>query len=349
MAREMWSSAPRGRRGRVVFVMPVPPPPASADHGYLDLRGASAWADLGLRGTVVATGDDAARFVDKFTTAAVAALDQAAGTEGFFCDAKGHVLAHAAILRTAEGLVIDCDSRVAGMLRDHLEHYHIRERLDLVDATADTAAFVFGGPQAAAWLAGRAAVPTRLGEHVQTSLGQIPVHLVASDMLGDGTVLARVAVAAAQPLRDWLVAQGLPQAASAAVEAVRIEERYPSAVDIPEKTLPQELDRTARAISFTKGCYLGQETVARLDALGHVNRTLSLVAIDAAAPPPPGTPVLLDRQEIGVLTSACLSPRWAAVGLGLVHRRGHAAVLSVAGAAARVVAPVPGFCMEPTP
>lgn len=329
--------------------MPAPPSSAPSLHGYHDLREAVAWADVGPRGSVVAAGDDAVRFVDKFTTAPLAALDVAAGTEGFFCDAKGHVLALATILRTAAGLLLDCDARVAGTLRDHLEHYHIRERLDLVDATADTAALVIAGPKAASWLAERATVPARPGDHVRTRLGPIPVQLVATDMLGGGTFLARVAAADARPLREWLEAQGLPQATPAAFEAVRIEERSPSAADIPEKTLPQELDRAPRAISFTKGCYLGQETVARLDALGHVNRTLSIVAIDAAVPPPPGTPVLLDRQEIGVLTSTCLSPRSGVVGMGLIHRRGQHAALTVAGCAARLVARVPPSTMETLP
>lgn len=319
--------------------MPASPSPAAAD-AYRVLREAAAWAELEARGTVVARGADAVRFVDKFTTAAVATLGVGDGSEGFFCDVKGHVLALATILRTNDGLVLDCGAGVAGRLRDHLEHYHIRESLDLVDATADTTTIAIAGPQAAAWLAARAIVPpTRAHGHAAAQLGSTTVHLVATDMLGAGTFLARVAVADAPRLCDWLVAEGLPHATSAAVEAVRIEERYPEPADIPEKTLPQELDRTVRAISFTKGCYLGQETVARLDALGHVNRTLTLVAIDAAVPPPPGTPVLVDAHEVGTLTSTGLSPCMGAVGLGLVHRRASSAALTVAGAAARLVAP----------
>lgn len=329
--------------------MPATPPSAASDHGYRALRESAAWVDLGPRGTVAAAGDDAVRFVDKFTTAPVAALDVDAGTEGFFCDAKGHVLALATILRTDDGLLLDCSASMAGTLRDHLEHYHIRERLDLVDATADTAAVVIAGPKAAPWLAERAAVPTRPGDHVRTSFGGIPVQLVATGMLGSGTFLARVAAADAPPLREWLAVQGLPRAKAAAFEAVRIEERYPEPADIPDKVLPQELDRTGQAISFTKGCYLGQETVARLDALGHVNRILSLVAIDAPGPPPPGTPLLLDGQDVGVLTSTGMSPRLGAIGLGLVHRRGASAVLTVGGAAARVVDAARSSRQEPRP
>jgi folate-binding protein YgfZ len=123
------------------------------------------------------------------------------------------------------------------------------------------------------------------------------------------------------------------------VEAIRIEERLPAPADIVDKTLPQELDRDGRAICFTKGCYLGQETVARIDALGHVNRRLALLAIDAATPPLPGSSVTSAGEPVGTLTSSCLSPRvGTAAGLALVQRRGlESAGLEVAGAAARVV------------
>ena len=76
-----------------------------------------------------------------------------------------------------------------------------------------------------------------------------------------------------------------------------------------EKNLPQEVDRDARAISFVKGCYLGQETVARLDALGHVNRILRGFEIDAEAPPADGSKLVDGDKEVGWIGSAALSER----------------------------------------
>jgi len=94
----------------------------------------------------------------------------------------------------------------------------------------------------------------------------------------------------------------------------------PHPVDIRDKTLPQELGRDRRAISFTKGCYLGQETVARLDALGHVNRRLAVVVI--AGPVAPDADVLCGSEAWGRVTSAAIAPHLGGtVALGLLAAR----------------------------
>ena len=140
-------------------------------------------------------------------------------------------------------------------------------------------------------------------------------------------------------MRRWLGETGLPEASAAALEVLRIESRYPGSLDIDGKTLPQELDRPPRTISFAKGCYLGQETVARLDALGHVNRRLTLVASAGPSAPAVGTPVLVDGTESGVVTSSCLSPlHGGPLSMCILHQRGQApgATITVAGREARL-------------
>ena len=136
-----------------------------------------------------------------------------------------------------------------------------------------------------------------------------------------------------------LTAANLLQADPATLESLRIEACYPTPAEILEKTLPQELGRDTLAISFKKGCYLGQETVARLDAMGHVNRRLALVAIDAAEPPPMPAVLELEGRTVATLTSVCHSSQRAClVGLGLVQTRALASPdLRVGTAAARVV------------
>ena len=91
--------------------------------------------------------------------------------------------------------------------------------------------------------------------------------------------------------------------------------------DITEKNLPQELARNDRAISFTKGCYLGQETVARIDALGHVNRTFCGFRFDGQAIPESGLELSADDKVVGHVTSAAFSPRLnSPLALGFVRR-----------------------------
>jgi folate-binding protein YgfZ len=304
-------------------------------------RQAVAWAPHPL-GLVEAAGGDAVRFVDNFTTAAVSALAIGGGSEAFFTDARGQVLTLATILRTETGMLVVTPPGLAATLRDHLEHYHIREAVELRDASADTAAFLLAGPQAAAALerlSGSVAPGDTLA-HQTVALGGLAARIVRAEGQGADGYWILVPATSAAAVADLLADAALPRADDGDFESLRLEARYPAAADIPPKTLPQELGRDARAISFTKGCYLGQETVARLDALGHVNRRLVLLAIAAAEPPAVPATVTLDGADVGLVTSAAPSPlAGGPVGLGLVQVKALAAgELRVAGSVARVAA-----------
>ncbi len=340
-----WTEAGLGdlRTDSLVKRFDMNSPSSSPPDGYDALRNAAAWADLGPRTVVFATGPDAVKFVDSFTTAAVSRLEPGAGTEGFFADAKGWVLALATVFRTDDGVWIDAAAALPTPLHGHLDRYHIRERLELVDASAAHAFVLVAGPAAAdvlAPLAG-AALPTRLLDHVAMQIAGIDATVARVDWAGAIGFLLRASAADRDRLASALRAAGILEAGAEAVEAVRIEEGRPAPADIVEKTLPQELGRDARAISFTKGCYLGQETVARIDALGHVNRRL--VAVATAGPFEQGAIVTAGGETIGTVTSACLSPRIGG-GLGLVlaltKKLAAGAAVEVAGAPARVM-PLP--------
>ncbi len=124
-------------------------------------------------------------------------------------------------------------------------------------------------------------------------------------------------------VRDALAAAGAEPCAAVAFEAARIEWGFPLfGRDISEKNLPQEVARDARAISFVKGCYLGQETVARIDALGHVNRTLVGVRFSSNGAPTPGMELTSDGATAGTVTSASYSPQLRAPMALAVVRRG---------------------------
>jgi folate-binding protein YgfZ len=291
-------------------------------------------------GVIEASGPDAVRFVDNFTTAAVSKLAVGEGTESFFTDARGWVLALTTILRTESGLVILLDApAVAATLREHLEHYLIREQLELKDVSAEHAQLGVVGRTAADRVAGLCGqpVPTPAAGHATCRLGDAAGRVVRVE--GRGADGCRLLVPAGRggEVAAILSAAGVAQGDQAAVDALRIAAAFPAPGDIPPKTLPQELGRDARAISFTKGCYLGQETVARLDALGHVNRRLVTLEIDAAAPPDVPATVHRHGTEAGVITSACVSPDTGGpLGLGLVSVKALAdGGLDIGGAAAR--------------
>ncbi len=326
--------------------MPAPRPPQPATVARADaldtLREAVAWAEGTDRTTLVARGADAVRFLDGFTTAALGRLAVGAGGEGFLTDQRGWVIALVTFLREAEGLRIDAAPGLGQRLVEHLEHYHIREDVLLADVSPTVATSLVIGPHAASWLAREVAgpVPDVVHGHRAVQVGGHDALLIHTDWYGVPAFRVQVPVEVAAALRAWLVASGLPEVTTAALDAARIEAGSPEPVDIPEKTLPQELGRDARAISFTKGCYLGQETVARIDALGHVNRQLVVLACDAAVAA--GMPIRRGDtgETVGAVTSAARAMRHEGMlALGLVHARGRepSAALEIGGAAARVV------------
>src|SRR5262249_35907407 len=106
--------------------------------------------------------------------------------------------------------------------------------------------------------------------------------------------------------------------------------------DVTADNLPQEIGRDDRAISFVKGCYLGQETVARIDALGHVNRRLMGLIAETADVPAAGTELLADGKVVGTVTSSAYSPaRGRGVALALIRvKHGPAGVRLILGAPA---------------
>lgn len=137
---------------------------------------------------------------------------------------------------------------------------------------------------------------------------------------------------------------GLVEVTPEAFEVLRIEGGFPLfGRDLTAENLPQEVARDAKAINFVKGCYLGQETVARIDALGHVNKLLRGLQLPGAVDPPaPGSVIEGDGKSVGTITSAAYSPGWGCVvALGYL-RRSHAA----AGTTVRVVGQAEGSPVE---
>jgi len=174
--------------------------------------------------------------------------------------------------------------------------------------------------------------------HCPARLGETAVRLVRVEGQGCDGFWIQVPAGEVAAVEATLAAAGLPRGDDATLAAGRIQARFPNPVDIPPKTLPQELGRDRRAISFTKGCYLGQETVARLDALGHVNRQLVTLAIETTSPLTLPAAIRVGDQEAGMLTSACpAAPGGLTIGLALLHTRWlKAGPLEVDGHHARI-------------
>lgn len=329
----------------------MPPEPASNLSPLIDR---AAWGHA-YQATVLASGGDAVRFVDNFVTAPLGSLAAGRGTEAFVPDARGHVIALVTILRTDAGLEIVAEESLGSRLRDHLEHFHIREAVTLVDATADTAALIVAGPQAhdalASLITSPDAIPTDGFAHNIMRIADQAVRVIRVAGQGADGYWVRGSREAIERVATALVEAGVSQVSGADLDAARIEACYPSAIDIADKALPQELGRDAIAISFTKGCYLGQETVARLDALGHVNRRLALIAIEADRAPECPAAIRSGDDVVGTLTSSGIATQSGKpVGLGIIHTKALAAgLLSVGNAPARIIRIPPAPSTPPQP
>jgi folate-binding protein YgfZ len=256
-------------------------------------------------------GADAASFLQAFCTNDVVHLPVLGSCEAFVCNVKGHVLGHVRIHRRQEQRFwVDAPEQQAEVLLRHWDKYLIREQVVLRDLSASHHVWCIVGPQAT--------------EAVSRLAGELRGEVLPSTFPHPGSYLAVIAQDQCGSLPALLASAQLALCDVAALEIVRVEKGYPLyGRDISLENLPQEVDRNDTAIHFRKGCYLGQETVARIDALGHVNQLLRQVRLSTLLPA--GTELTAGGKCVGSVTSSVYSPAYGqALALAYV-RRSHAA------------------------
>lgn len=325
-------------------------PPGAADPHVLETDYAALTTEAGLLELadwtqIELTGADRASFLHNICTNEMRKLPPGAGSEAFFLNAKGHVLGHAFVFAGESSHLIFGSPGQNERLMAHLDRYIIREDVQLHDRTSEATALLLAGPLATQTLqsAVESPLPTTLLSGIEAKIGGHNIQIQAVDWAGPGSYLIQSAAANARHIAQALHAAGARPCGAAALEIVRIENGLPLyGLDISDRNLPQELGRDDRAISFVKGCYIGQETVARIDALGHVNRLLTGIRIDGPMPPPEAT-LTSDGQPAGELTSVTASGRLGAM-LALGYLRASHAVAGTAltcGDRAAVVVSLP--------
>jgi folate-binding protein YgfZ len=255
-------------------------------------------------------------------------------------------------------LLLDTERVALQALFDMIRHFKVGYRVDLHKRTLERSLLSLVGPDtdrvARSALDG-APLPSRrtsgqtpscqtplgapLGErehdHALAAIAGAPVRLIRTDTGIDVLLDCADAVA----VRTTLEGAGASPVGEQAAEIVRVESGRPRyGVDLDESTIPQEAGLNERAVSFTKGCYVGQETVARLHYRGKPNRHLRGLRLSGLAPP--GTELRLGERAVGHLGSVALSPRHGPIGLALVRREaepGDTVALGADGATAVVV------------
>lgn len=267
-------------------------------------------------------GADRATFLHNLCTNDIKALAAEQGCEAFFTNVQGKTLCHALLFCDTEAIYISTDPGIASQLIPHLDKYLIREDVQLLDQSDVIQTFLFAGPKASEVMQQRfvhlngPCRHTHLKDMPETRVAQVP-------FAGAESFFFFAPTEKQATMTQLFTDSGASQIDGELLEVARIEAEFPSSGrDLTSENLPQEIGRDDVAISFTKGCYLGQETVARIDALGHVNKQLVTLEFEGAKVPPAGTPLQLDEQHVGIVTTSCWSPkRRCPLALGFVRRQ----------------------------
>lgn len=253
------------------------------------------------------SGADRARFLHNLCTNHILGLAEGNVSEAFFCDARARIIAHGWILATAEVHYIILLGASAEALRRHLDRYLITEQVTLNCSTRPlhllprSAAPGFAQSESSEPLTGGAA-PDGSAFWVNLTWNDQQLLLLSADRQDS----------------DW----SSDCLTDDKVNAIRIAAGIPViGVDLTDEHLAPESDRTSTAISYNKGCYLGQEPIARIDAMGHVNRRLCKVSISGGSTPAisPGSDISDNAgNSLGTLTSVVSPSDTATVGLAVL-------------------------------
>jgi folate-binding protein YgfZ len=291
---------------------------------YAALKRAAGLVWLGHSTQIEITGADRAAFLNRLCTNKLDGLRPGEGRETFLTDPKGHLLAHVTVFARSGSVVLRTVPGEAEKIMAHLDFYVIRDDVQLHDRSVEWSELLLAGPSAAIRLAGctTAEPPRDLLAHRELELAGRMVSVRCAETELTPVFWLSMPSDAAAAVWQLLRKTGAAACGRQALEAVRIESGWPTyGQDIGPANLPQEVGRNAQAICFTKGCYLGQETVARIDSHGHVNKRLVGLKFDAAEAPAAGDALSSGSQTVGEVTSAAVAPDFgAAIALGYVRR-----------------------------
>jgi tRNA-modifying protein YgfZ len=273
---------------------------------YELLRDRAGLVERPGRAIVELSGDEAAEFLQGQVTNDVEALEPGGGCYAALLDHKGKIRADMRVLRLApDRLLVDAEGASRSVLNHVFETYSLGRRVSHADLSDGHSVLSLIGPAARDGLdpapgdAEHAHVLTPFGVAVATDLGV--------DLIGD----ERQAAAARSEL-------GVPELSEDAAECLRIEHGRPRLGFELDGVIPQEAGLNERAVSFTKGCYVGQETVARLHYKGKPNRHLR--GLRLSAPAAHGDSIALGDRRVGTIGSACVSPVHGPIALALIRR-----------------------------
>jgi folate-binding protein YgfZ len=281
------------------------------------LHESAAAIDRSDRGAVLVTGPDRWSYLQNLVSADLDAVGDGEGVHSLLLTPQGKLDVDFRLLRVGDEAWLDCDPGFGEQLAASLNRFRIRVDCAVTDRSGSWGSLAVRGPDAIE-AAGVLGVEVPGAPHAHVRWGDAPVVRVpwpggdGVDVVGPPETVVRAA--------DELSASGVQVVGADAYEAVRIELGIPrQGFELDEKTIPQEAFLELDAVSFTKGCFLGQELVCRIDTRGRVNRYLRrLTAIDDGRPPR-GSEIVSGDKVVGTVTSTVDAADLPAAALGYVR------------------------------
>jgi tRNA-modifying protein YgfZ len=292
---------------------------------YRTLTEGCGLVDRAGRGRLALTGADRREFLHGQISQDIESLEPGHGRYAALLTHKGKMLSDLRVLDLGDELLLSCERAGLQELFNMIRRYKLGSDVEVHKRTLEMGELSLIGPRSRE-IAGADALGPAEHDNARARIGEHEVVLVATD----GGVDVFCDAEATEGVRGTLLAAGAVEVTEAAAEVVRVESGRPRfGIDLDENVIPQEAGLNERAVSFTKGCYVGQETVARLFYRGKPNRHLR--GLRLSAPVEPGTPLQLGEKEVGRLTSVVVSPAHGPIGLALVRRQAEPGATLSAG------------------
>ncbi|MEW6754032.1 MAG: aminomethyltransferase family protein [Candidatus Latescibacterota bacterium] len=272
-------------------------------------------------GRILASGPDHLDFLHRMTTNHLLSVPPGAGAESVFVDSRGRILDLGAFYRTGGQTLIVLSPGAAGPIAAWLDRFVFAEDLALRDVTEQTAMVELAGPQAGRLAHQALGIDLAAAAPHQVLDAGEERWLLRCDHIGAPGLRACGRPEAMAALWTALASAGASPIGEEAWEILRVEEGTPArGRELTEEHNPWEAG-LERAVHLAKGCYIGQEVVARLEAYDKVKQRLAGLVLDAGALPSPGSRLSAGGKEAGIVTSAVLSPALGrAIALAYVRR-----------------------------
>ena len=297
-----------------------------AEHAAL--RNSFGVLDLSFRSRVCLLGADRVRFLHGQVTNDVKKLRPGEGCYAVLVTAKGKMQSDLTIFALQDELLLDFEPGLTAVVTERLEKYIVADDVEVVDVAPHYGLLSVQGPKAKALQCFTDIPPNRLGTAKFSDQGLGDIYLMNNSRLGstgfDLFVPSRSVATVADMLMTTSEGLGGRPCGWTACETARIEAGIPRfGADMDETNIPLECGLEARAVSYHKGCYIGQEVINRIHSIGHVNRELHglRLADDLKTLPARGDKLFHDGREVGQITSVVTSPALKAnIALGYVRR-----------------------------